>query len=437
VLGVLIATLLGFVGSTWYAQHVASAVDAAALSIATNASPAIEHLAAARGEVVRIVMVTASGALAADQPARPTIDDHSAIEAALSRLREELSAYAALPFYAREDRRYAQAQRALGALEAELGALAADATPGGRAIATARSRVLLAAQRLDLAIQELVTLNAREQHRMAVEIPRQRRLAHRAGSMLQIACATLGLLLMALVIRGIREYGRLLATGQRVRDDLLATVTHDLRNPINAIKLSTQLLHRRLKDPSADQHVMRIDRAADRVTRLIDDLLDAAKLEEGAMRITRHPEDAGALIESMAEMFRIIAAEKKIELATKAPTTSVTVPCERHLILRVLANLVGNAIKFSPEGSSILVACEAEEARVRFSVVDHGPGIPPDYVSHAFERYWQQGAGDRRGSGLGLYIAKGIVEAHGGKIWIESVLQKGTTVHFVLPRDGG
>ena len=260
------------------------------------------------------------------------------------------------------------------------------------------------------------------------------------GSVLQAICATLGLALMVFVIRAIREYGRLLAglygqarAASRVRDDLLATVSHDLRNPINAIRLTTQLLRRRIGDQSAGVLTQRIDRAADRVTRLVDDLLDAAKLEEGALRVRLQPDDGVALIEATAEMFRVIAAEKDIELSTRHQEASAPVACERHFILRVLGNLVGNAIKFSERGSAILMTCEPEPERVKFSVVDHGPGIAAAYVDHAFERYWQQGAADRRGSGLGLYIAKGIVEAHGGKIWIESVLGQGTTVCFVLP----
>jgi signal transduction histidine kinase len=246
---------------------------------------------------------------------------------------------------------------------------------------------------------------------------------------------------MVLVIRAIRENGRLLArlyeqarVASRVRDDLLATVSHDLRNPINAIRLTTQLLRRRHGDESVATFTGRIDRAVERVTRLIDDLLDAAKLEEGALRVRLEPDDGVALVEATAEMFRVIAAEKGIELSTDHPATSAPVACERHFILRVLGNLVGNAIKFSDRGSAILMTCEPGPEQVKFSVVDHGPGIPADYVAHAFERYWQQDAADRRGSGLGLYIAKGIVEAHGGKIWIDSVLGQGTTVCFVLPR---
>ena len=169
------------------------------------------------------------------------------------------------------------------------------------------------------------------------------------------------------------------------------------------------------------------------MTRLIDDLLHAAKIEAGGLHAERHPEDVASLVESAVDMFRVVAAERSIQLAPRTPSPPVAALCERNLILRVLANLIGNAIKFSPEGSSISVVAEERADQVHFAVSDTGPGIPTEYLSHVFDRYWQQTGGDRRGSGLGLYIAKGIVEAHGGRIWIDSVQGQGTTIHFSLP----
>jgi signal transduction histidine kinase len=224
---------------------------------------------------------------------------------------------------------------------------------------------------------------------------------------------------------------------RRAREDLLATVSHDLRNPLNAVKLSTRTLARRLDDEKAKAPLARIDRAAERMSRLIDDLLDAAKIEVGAFRVAPRSEDAFALLESAAELFREVAAEKGIQLVTPRPRSDDLVLCERGLILRVLANLVGNAIKFSSAGSSISLGEEVLADGVMFSVADTGPGIPAEHLSHAFDRYWQQQGADRRGSGLGLYIAKGIVEAHGGRIWIESSPGRGTTVRFTIPTPGG
>jgi signal transduction histidine kinase len=237
---------------------------------------------------------------------------------------------------------------------------------------------------------------------------------------------------VAVAIENAELYDRALAA-RRAREDLLATVSHDLKNPLNAIKLSTRTLAGRVEGEKAKESVARIDRGVERMSRLIGDLLDAAKIEAGALRAAPQPEDASALIESAVEMFRVIAAEKRIRLIVTPSPGAGLVSCERNLILRVFANLLGNAIKFSPDGSSIAIAAEARAGQVLFSVADAGPGIPAEQVVHAFERYWQQEGSDRRGSGLGLYIAKGIVEAHGGLIWIESTPGRGTTVRFTLP----
>jgi signal transduction histidine kinase len=237
---------------------------------------------------------------------------------------------------------------------------------------------------------------------------------------------------VAVAIENAGLYDRALAA-RRAREDLLATVSHDLKSPLNAIKLSTRMLAGHVDTHKAQQSVARIDRAADRMSRLIGDLLEAAKIEAGVLTAVPEPEDAAALIDSAVELLRVIAAEKNIRLVA-APTPSAgVVSCERNLILRVLANLIGNAIKFSPEGSSISIGAKTDADQVLLSVADSGPGIPAEHVAHAFERYWQQEGSDRRGSGLGLYIAKGIVEAHGGRIWIESLPGHGTTVRFTLP----
>ena len=221
----------------------------------------------------------------------------------------------------------------------------------------------------------------------------------------------------------------------RAREDLLATVSHDLKNPLNAIHLAAGLLRR--KDARTGELLDRIDRSVARMTGLISDLLDAAKIEAGALRVAVQRVDAGALIDSAAELLRIVAASRSVQLVPRLPALPVAVLCERSLILRVLSNLLGNAIKFSPEGSSVSVGVESRDGSAVFTVEDAGPGIPQDLLPHVFDRYWQQKDGDRRGSGLGLYIAKGIVEAHGGRIWIESVPGEGTASHFTLPEAPG
>jgi signal transduction histidine kinase len=220
----------------------------------------------------------------------------------------------------------------------------------------------------------------------------------------------------------------------RAREDLLATVSHDLRNPLSTIRLASFSLGRAGLEGAPAEAVARIERAVGRLTRLIDDLLEAARIEAGVLRTTVQPEDATALIEATTELLRPAAAERSIELCTRTEP-GLTVLCDRHLVMRVLANLITNSIKFSPPSGQVRVEADAGGgADVQFSVSDDGPGIPAEHLPHVFDRYWQPKGSDRGGSGLGLFIARGIVEAHGGRIRVESTPGHGTTMRFNLPR---
>jgi signal transduction histidine kinase len=619
VLGVLMATMLGFAGSMAFSQHVAAKLDEDAVSIATNASPAIERLSAARGELFQLSLATVSAVLPLGEGRLP---DRAPFVESLARLHDQLSAYLAMPFYPGERERFVDVGRATHDLDARVSAFLGflEAKDSRGAATVLRTGVSPDAARVDSAIGNLIAFNAEQQHRLATDIPKQRRQGDRIGYVLEAATAVFGLILMGLVTRAIHQYASLLRSRHRLaadharrvvafgaklesiiaastnisaaittaadphrvfqiiadearlvvnaqycavgcgtdptrpfdpwvasgmppttvaalgrppraagllgaviqeghpirladvtahpafrglppehpplgaflgvpilkdghnvgnlylarqpgrspftgederaadllagyvgvaignaqlynaalaakhaREDLLATVSHDLKNPLNAIRLTTSTLRRTAGEGRTVELAERIDRAAERMTRLIDDLLHAAKIEAGGLHAERHPEDVASLVESAVDMFRVVAAERSIQLVPRTPSPPVSALCERNLILRVLANLIGNAIKFSPEGSSISVVAEERADQVHFAVSDTGPGIPTEYLSHVFDRYWQQTGGDRRGSGLGLYIAKGIAEAHGGRIWIDSVQGQGTTIHFSLP----
>jgi signal transduction histidine kinase len=216
----------------------------------------------------------------------------------------------------------------------------------------------------------------------------------------------------------------------RAREDLLATVSHDLKSPLNTIRLSAGLLGKTASGPSVDL-VARIARSTERMTNLITDLLRAAKIEAGRLVVAAEPADVAQLLHDASEMFTLAAREGEIQFVREADASVVR--CERPLLLRVFANLIGNALKFTPPGGSITLGAQRSGENVHFRVQDTGPGIPPALMPHLFDRYWQEKNGDRRGSGLGLFIAKGIVEAHGGRIWVESEAGKGTTMHFTVP----
>lgn len=619
ILAVVTCTVLSLVASALYTSQETKKLDRDAMSIATDASPAIEHLTAVREQ---LLLITVAAADAVERSTEGGPVEAGAFARPLALLHREMSEYRKLPFYPREEVLYANIEEKVRIFEGRLLAFSTLVTTGDSrgASKALRTTLLPATAEADAGIADLTSFNAEQQHRLGLEIPKERRRAAMVAFTLQLLTGLLALLLTALVVFGTRRYVRLVraqhraadeqarriaefgsklesiigscidiagaitSTGdprrvlqliadeartvvgaryaavgcgtdrdrpfepwissgmsadaiaalgraprpdgllgavvqdgrslrladvtrhplfrglpkghpplgsflgvpiirngqnvanlflarvpgqppfsaqdaraadllagyvavaienanlydravaaKRAREDLLATVSHDLKNPLNAIKLSTRSLAGRVDNERVEQTVTRIERAADRMSGLIGDLLDAAKIEAGVLRAAPQLEDVSALIESAVEMFRLIAADKGIRLVAFGPPRAVFALCERHLILRVFSNLLGNAIKFSLGGSSVSISAEMTSAEIRFSVADTGPGIPAEHLAHAFERYWQEEGSDRRGSGLGLYIAKGIVEAHGGRIWLDSTPGRGTKVHFTLP----
>jgi signal transduction histidine kinase len=176
-----------------------------------------------------------------------------------------------------------------------------------------------------------------------------------------------------------------------------------------------------------------IRRSADRANRLISDLLDVARIQAGGLAVEPVPVEAAALVQEALEAATPLANGKKLTLQPEMPEHLPAVCSDRDRVLQVFGNLIGNAIKFTPEGGRITVRADNEPHEVKFAVCDTGPGIPPEHLPHVFDRYWQAKSTRKLGTGLGLSIAKGIVEAHGGRIWVESELGKGAAFHFTLP----
>lgn len=212
-----------------------------------------------------------------------------------------------------------------------------------------------------------------------------------------------------------------------LRDELIAVVSHDLRAPLHVIGLAARVLAERAHDPVVE----RITRAAQSMESLISDLLDLAKLEGGRFAIAPRSMSADVLVEEGLSLIEAVAEQKRVRLEPAA--ADVRVHADQQRVLQVLSNLLGNAIKFTSEGGRIRVAVERQGDWARFSIEDSGPGISPRELPRIFEKYWQGRGISRHGVGLGLYIAKGIIDAHGGRIWAESELGKGTTFYFTLP----
>lgn len=215
-------------------------------------------------------------------------------------------------------------------------------------------------------------------------------------------------------------------------------VAHDLRDSLNAVSLATRMLRKHVTDPSGDAKEAKefldvIRRAVAFMTRLVDDLLDVARIEAWELWIRPHPIPADSLVSDALQVHGYAAAARLQTVQTDVPGDLPPVLADRDRVLQVFSNLLSNAIKFTPEGGTIRVSAQARGNEVIFTVADSGPGIAPEEIEHLFDRFWQATHAHRAGAGLGLAIAKGIVEAHGGRIWVESELGGGTVFTFSLP----
>ena len=217
------------------------------------------------------------------------------------------------------------------------------------------------------------------------------------------------------------------------REEVLRIVAHDLRNPLNTVAMMTQLLRDvRSSEVQRVERLTIIQRAGEQMNRLINDLLSVSIIEAGRLTVQPRPTSVRAILADSLEMLRPIAAEKSIRLETSASGELPLVLADPGRILQVLSNLVGNAIKFTPNGGTITLTVQAEGAHVTFGVADTGPGIPPEQLANIFGRFWQGNRADSRGIGLGLSIAKGIVEAHGEELRVASSVGVGSTFSFQL-----
>lgn len=222
----------------------------------------------------------------------------------------------------------------------------------------------------------------------------------------------------------------------RMRDEMLAVVSHDLRNPLGVILGSIDLLTRtRDLDPKTIQLADRIRRSVKMMLNMIKDLLDVHKIEQGLFSVEegRHEQDIKKMIDDIYESQQTLMKDKSLMLELKVPQNIPEVSLNYEQMLRVFQNLIGNSIKFTPEGGKIALGCEVLESSLKFCVEDTGPGIEKELLPKIFNRFAQAKKTAQLGTGLGLTIAKGIIEAHGGKIWVESDLGKGSKFYFTLP----
>ena len=236
----------------------------------------------------------------------------------------------------------------------------------------------------------------------------------------------------------------------RARDEVIAIVAHDLRNPMNTILTAATMIDQALDEQAEhDMEAAKTPLIADLKTydkaiqdsiksmdRLIRDLLDVSRIEAGSFGIRRARVELRALIDETLKLLEPQARAQDITLSSAIAADLRPLHADRERLVQVLSNLLGNALKFTAPGGRISVRALNAESSVQISVEDSGSGIPVADLPHIFDRYWRPDRASRTGAGLGLAICKGIVDAHGGRIWVESTMGHGTTIHFTVPCAG-
>jgi PAS domain S-box-containing protein len=240
------------------------------------------------------------------------------------------------------------------------------------------------------------------------------------------------------------EHAQLYEEAQRAirgRQDLLSFVSHDLKNPLMALSLTTELLLRGRPPEGGGERrrgwrqLERIRQGIAQMGRMIEDLLDLASADAGRLSMSIVDDDLIPMLREAIDMLKPVAEEKGINLAfDDGGLAALAVHCDRARVLQVLSNILGNAIKFTPEVGTVTVRVAAQALQAQVIVEDNGAGLSPDVQSHVFERFWQADPSSHTGRGLGLYISKQIIETQGGAIWAESQPPGGSTFGFTLPR---
>jgi PAS domain S-box-containing protein len=220
----------------------------------------------------------------------------------------------------------------------------------------------------------------------------------------------------------------------KARDELLAIVAHDLRNPLHVILALAARLPPFIEGPKGRQYLEHVERSAGQMERLVRDLLDLSNIESGTFAVDLRPVELLQLLQEARERIDLSAGERNIEFNCEIDAKIGSVSADRDRLFQVIANLLGNAFKFTPEGGRVSLRAYEHEGDAEIVVQDTGSGIPPENLPRIFDRFWRGDRALRDSAGLGLAICKGIVEAHRGRIWVESSLGVGTAFYVRIPK---
>jgi signal transduction histidine kinase len=235
--------------------------------------------------------------------------------------------------------------------------------------------------------------------------------------------------------RAFRREQEALGTARRAiaaRDELMGIVAHDLRNPLGAITMKAAVMRKEADSDRTRQQAESIENVAMRMEYLIKTMLDVTTMEAGKFSVDIARCAVADLLRETTDMFGVLAASKHVRFEQNAKEPGLAVLADRERMLQVLSNLIGNALKFTPPGGHVTLSVDRQSPMVRFAVLDTGPGIAAENLPRVFDRFWSETPGNK-GTGLGLFIAKRIVDAHGGSIWVESDPGHGTRFFFTLP----
>ncbi len=222
----------------------------------------------------------------------------------------------------------------------------------------------------------------------------------------------------------------------RMKSEFISSISHELRTPLHSIKGFTKLiLQGKVPDPGIQKEFLTtIDKQSEHLGRLIDSLLDMSRLESGRFQIQKQRLSIKDIIHETVESFYSLASEKDTVIDEDIPATLPEIEADGERVRQVMINLLSNAVKFSNDGSSVTVKGEVNGSELLVQVIDRGIGIPEEAMQHLFERFYRaKDTMARGGAGLGLYISKQIIEAHGGRIWVRSKVGEGSTFSFTLP----
>jgi len=218
------------------------------------------------------------------------------------------------------------------------------------------------------------------------------------------------------------------------RSNVLAMVAHELRNPLSIISMNADFIADRAVDPEVREPATEVQHSVARMSRLLQDLVDLARIEGGSLRIVKRPVDAGAFLSEILAAYGPLFSKRGSTFTCEPQAPGIVVTFDHDRIVQVLSNLLCNAMKFTPRGGAVSLLLERRADNIELTVKDTGPGIAAHLLPHVFDRFWQGSSDPGTGLGLGLYICERIISAHSGRIWVESELGRGTTFRFTLPQ---